>query len=92
MKILTIGRLASLCVMLAGMAVVGGCGGDSKSASGAPVPPAAAPTVPNSAGASSAAFVAYVKTLSAGDETSDPLMVNGDFVPPAEDTDEPLPL
>jgi len=56
----------------------------------AETPPSTA--VPDSAGVSAAAFVSYILTLGAGDETSEPLTLNDAFAVPAEDSAEPTPL
>ncbi len=53
-------------------------------------PPSTA--VPDSAGASAAAFVSYILTLGASDESSEPLTLTGTFAVPAEDSAEPTPL
>jgi|GEM_PF-1982905 len=48
--------------------------------------------VPDSAGASAAAFIAYLPTLSTTDESSEPLTIGDAFAVPADDTSEPAPL
>ena len=48
--------------------------------------------VPGSAGISTAAFVSYLLSLSASDESSEPLTINDSFAVPADDTNEPTPL
>lgn len=69
-------------------ATLSGCWGDSDTSD--PVPPVVDTTiVPDSAGASSAAFNTYVKGLPSGDESSEPKTFNATFMPPAEDTAEP---
>ena len=57
------------------------------------VPPVALPAaVPDSAGASASAFLTYLPTLSATDESSEPLTIGDAFAVPADDTSEPTPL
>ena len=57
-----------------------------------PVATPAGTEVPGSAGLGTAAFVSYLLTLGASDESADPLTLNGTFAVPAEETDEPTPL
>jgi hypothetical protein len=72
------------------LAVLSGCGGGSDSPD---VVPPVATTVPDSAGASGAAFAAFIQGLAQGDETSEPLTFSSTFVEPAEDvTGEPVPV
>ena len=55
--------------------------------------PVAATSVPDSASASSAAFIAFIQGLAQGDETSEPLTFNAGFMaPPADETGEPVAL
>ena len=53
---------------------------------------ASAVPVPDSAGASGTSFIAYIKGLAAGDETSEPKTFNATFTAPAEDPAEPDPV
>lgn len=56
-------------------------------------PVASAPTsVPDSAGVSTAAFIAYLMTLDPNDETSEPLTLNNSFAVPDDEASEPQPL
>ena len=72
--------LAGLTVAL-GLAGCGGSNNDSSAGNNGT-------SVPDSAGASAAAFVSYLSTLSATDETSEPLIINdGLAVPPDEQSD-----
>jgi hypothetical protein len=67
-----------------------GCGGGGGGGGGNS--PGAAATVPDSAGASSATYVAYLETLSASDETSDPMLIKSTFAVPADESSDPLPI
>jgi hypothetical protein len=71
---------------------VGGCfggGGDDNNNNG----DASATEVPDSAGATSAAFTSYIQGLDKSDETSEPLKIKGSFTTPADDdTADPVPL
>jgi len=71
-----------------------GCWDDDNDDTVAVEPPGIAPTkeVPDSAGVSAAAFVSYILTLGASDETSEPLMIKDAFSVPPEDSAEPTPL
>jgi len=55
-------------------------GGDGGSAEAVPDT-----TVPASAGASVAAFMAFIQGLDPNDETSEPLTISDSFVPPVDD-------
>ena len=55
-------------------------------------PPAAATEVPDSAGVSTAAFVAFILGLGASDESSEPLTIKDAFAVPADETGEPSTL
>ena len=57
-----------------------------------PVPTPASTEVPNSAGLGTAAFVSYLLTLGAGDESTEPLTLKDTFAVPAEEAAEPTPL
>lgn len=58
-----------------------------------PPPPVVAPgAVPDSAGASAAAFISYLPTLSGTDESAEPLTIGDAFAVPADDTSEPAPV
>ena len=56
------------------------------------VPPVASTEVPDSAGVSTASFVAFILGLSASDESSEPLTLKDTFAVPADETGEPTPL
>jgi hypothetical protein len=69
---------------------VGGCfgGGSDDDNAGA-----SATEVPDSAGATAAAFTSYIQGLDKSDETSEPLLIKGSFTTPADDdTGDPIPL
>ena len=67
---------------------LGGCWDDDDD-----TPPVAIPAaVPDSAGASSTAFITYLMTLSDTDESSEPLTIGDTFAVPADDTSEPAPV
>lgn len=69
---------------------LGGCWDDDDDDT---LPPVAVPAaVPDSAGASAAAFISYLPTLSATDESSEPLTIGDAFAVPADDTSEPAPV
>ncbi len=68
---------------------LGGCfgGGDDD------VPaPGTSNDVPDSAGASVAAFIAYLMALSPNDETSEPGAISDAFAVPPDEVNEPQPL
>lgn len=48
--------------------------------------------VPDSAGASTAAFVAFILALNQNDESSEPSVIKDSFVVPPDDAGEPQPL
>ena len=55
-------------------------------------PPVPAPAVPDSAGVSTATFVAFILGLGGSDESSEPLVIRDTFVVPADETGEPTTL
>jgi hypothetical protein len=71
-----------------------GCRGDDEDDTVAVTPPGATPSkeVPDSAGLSAAAFVSFILTLAASDESSEPLTIKDAFAVPPEDSVEPTPL
>lgn len=84
-------RNLGLAAALAAALGLAGCfdGGGSDD----PVAPSVASTVvPGSAGASSTAFVGYLASLSASDDTSEPLTVDATFAVPPDETEDPQPL
>ena len=82
-------RLAWLAGALTVALTVGGCfgGGDD-----AAVAPGNGNPVPDSAGASVAAFIAYLLALSPNDDTSEPSTISDSFAVPPDDVSEPQPL
>lgn len=71
---------------------IGGCGGDDDTPVVANPPPTTAGSVPDSAGASVPAFLDFILSLNASDETSEPLTIRDGFVAPTDDGAEPRPL
>lgn len=69
---------------------LGGCfgGGDDDDVP----PPGTSNDVPDSAGASVAAFIAYLMALSPNDETSEPGAISDAFAVPPDEDGEPAPL
>jgi hypothetical protein len=51
-----------------------------------------ATAVPDSAGVSAAAFLAFISSLGANDETSEPLTIGDNFAVPADEENDPQPL
>ena len=59
---------------------LGGCWSDNDTSKEVvTIPPAPTDTVPDSAGATIASFVAYLRALATGDETTEPLKLNNSF-------------
>ena len=74
---------------LATALTLGGCWG-SNDDDNAVVPPVT--EVPDSAAASVAAFVAFLTSLGADDESSEPLTIKDTFAVPPDEDGEPQPL
>ena len=74
---------------LAAALTLGGCFGSD--GDDAPAP-GASTTVPDSAGASVGAFIAYLLALSPDDETSEPATISDAFAVPPDEDGEPQPL
>lgn len=70
---------------------LGGCFGGGDDDVAAP-PPGTGNDVPDSAGASVAAFIAYLMALSPNDETSEPGAISDAFAVPPDEVSEPQPL
>ena len=83
----TISRIA-LAVGLTTTLLVSGCGSDDDETA----PPSAPTAVPDSAGVSPAAFMAFLLTLGSGDESSEPLTLSDSFAVPNDETSEPQSL
>ncbi len=83
-------------LLVAGLTAVlalGGCWDDDDDDVAAPPPPVTPVTaVPDSAGASAAAFLTYLLTLGGSDESTEPLTVSDTFAVPADESSEPTPL
>ncbi len=76
-------------VALAAAASLAGCfGGDDDE----PAAPPVSTNVPDTAGASAAAFVAFLLTLGSADESSEPLGIGDTFAVPADESSEPAAL
>ena len=72
-----------------------GCWNDDNDADPTPPPappPVAAAAVPDSAGVSTATFVAFILGLGGSDESSEPLVIRDTFAVPADETGEPTTL
>ncbi len=63
--------------------IVGGCG------DGGGLAPVDTAAVPDSAGVSVASFIDFILSLSADDETSDPLTISETFAVPEDEINEP---
>ena len=81
-------RIALAVTAAAATISLGGCWGGDDS----PTPDTPSTRVPDSAGASSSAFVSYLLSLPAGDETSEPKAIDAAFSVPADETSEPRSL
>ena len=55
-------------------------------------PPPASTEVPDSAGASTASIFSYLMSLSASDDSSEPLTLKDSFAVPPDEVSEPTPL
>ncbi len=71
--------------------IVTGCS-DSSSSSGDNLVVTDSTEVPVSAGASPEAFVSYIQTLNATDDSAEPLTLSETFSVPADETNDPQPL
>jgi len=77
-----------LTAALAATLIVSGCGSNDDGGNGA----GSASSVPDSASASPAAFIAYLMTLSPNDESSEPLTLSDSAAVPNDEASEPQPL
>ena len=77
----------SCAAVVSSVLALSACGGDG---GGAPV--SNANTVPDSVGATSASFFAFIQALALNDETSEPLVFGSSFAAPVEDLTEPAPV
>lgn len=71
---------------LTALALASGCSSNSNDNAGVTPGPAAAATVPDSAGTSVAGFLAFLLALSPNDETSEPLLIKDGFAVPADES------
>ena len=71
-----------LATAVASTLALSACGGGGGGGSSEAVPDT---TVPASAGASVAAFMAFIQGLDPNDESSEPLTISDSFVPPVDD-------
>ncbi len=69
-----------------------GCWANEDNKAQPPLPPAPVTEVPDSAGASSSAFVTFLLSLAGGDDTGEPLLIRDTFAVPADDSTEPIVL
>lgn len=77
------------CASLALALSLGGCWNDDDDD---PVAVGNGQDVPDSAGVSTAAFLAYLLALNPNDETSEPSAIGNSFAVPPDETGEPQPL
>ena len=84
-----LGAAAGVAMLLS----VGACSwNDDNSNEPDPTPPVLPAAVPASAAVSTAAFVSYIVTLGASDQTSEPLLIVDPFAVPADESSEPQVL
>ena len=86
-----LGSKAAWAAVLTTLLALGGCWNDDEDET-PPAPPAPITSVPDSAGASIAAFFSFIVGLSASDEASEPLTISTAFAVPADETSESTPL
>lgn len=86
MKLNSKSRLGLTVLVLAAASLAGGCWDDDDEVIEPPIT-----AVPASAGASIAAYVAFIRALAIGDETSEPLELNS-FTAPVDETSETAPV
>lgn len=84
-------RKLLMAAALAAVLPLSGCWDDDNE-DNTPVPPVAITEVPDSAGISTAAFVNFIVSLGANDESSEPLTLTPAFAVPPDDSAEPTPL
>ena len=71
--------------------LVGGCSGDSGGGTAAPVANGSS-SVPDSAGVTVAAFLAYLEALNPNDESSEPSSLSDGFAVPPDEENDPKKL
>lgn len=86
-------------IALVAMLALAGCsgGGDSGDANGGTSNPGGSQIqadneVPESAGASSSAFIAFLKSMMTDDETSEPMKMREGWAVPDDDIGDPAPM
>lgn len=86
-------RRLGIAGVLASVLTLGACFGGSDDAAVATAPAAgSAQPVPDSAGVSTAAFIAFILALNPNDESSEPSAISDTFAVPPDETSEPQPL
>ena len=84
---------SSLAAALVGIAGCSGSSGDGNANSGGGPQGASGPaTVPDSAGGTVGAFMAYLIGMDPNDEKSEPLLIKDSFVVPADEAGDAQPL
>jgi len=73
-------------------ALLVGCNGSDTDPPAAPPAPVAVTDVPDSAGASITSFFSFLMSLSAADETGEPLNISATLAVPADEGSEPTAL
>ena len=89
------GSALTLVAMLALAGCGGGSGGGGTTNSGTGQGQGQAQIaneVPESAGTSSTAFIAFLKTMMTNEETSEPMKIREGWAVPADDTGDPAPM
>ena len=97
MKNIRFKQLAGLAAatLLTAAALLSGCGGGSTTDAPVIVPPvvvAPLTAVPDSAGLSVSSLITFLLSLSATNDTSEPLTISSTFAAATDDTVEPTPL
>lgn len=90
--------LSGSALTLVAMLALAGCGGGGSGGGGTTNSGTGqgqaqiANEVPESAGTSSSAFIAFLKTMMTDDETSEPMKIREGWAVPADDTGDPAPM
>lgn len=84
-------KLFTVTALATTLALAGCWDDDEDDPVAAPIPPVST-EVPDSAGVSTAAFFAYILSLSGSNESSEPLTLKDSFAVPAEESAEPTAL
>ena len=88
-------RLPAATLLIAAAAALAACGGGSTTDAPVIAPPVVVPpltAVPDSSGLTIASFISFLTSLSATDETSEPLTIGSTFAAASDDTVESTPL